>query len=63
MSDSDKSLHHIEEVEAIEEKQKRHTATIQLNSIRKEIVIYTASPVIAMTSKDAQILKQTEIQK
>ena len=62
LSESDESIHHLEEMKNIEEKQKYYTARTKINGIQKESIIDTDSPVTIMPF-DEQIVKQTEIQK
>ena len=60
MSESDESIHHIEETKNIVKQQKHFTAKI--NGTPKEFIIDTGSPV-TIKSLDEQIMKTTEIQK
>ena len=45
LSESDESIHYIEEIKILEEKQKHYTAKIILNGIQKEFIIDTGLPV------------------
>ena len=59
---SEESIHDIEEIKNIEEKQKHYTARIKINGIQKEFIIDTGSPVSIMPF-DERIVNQTETQK
>ena len=61
-SESNESIHHIKEIEKIEEKNKHYTATIKTNGKKEEFIIDTGSP-ITITPPDEEILKSTGIQK
>ena len=61
-SESEESIHHIKEIETIEEKNKHYTATIKINGVRKDFIIDTGSPITIMPP-DERIMKHTEIQK
>ena len=61
-SESEESIRHIKEIEAIEEKNKHYTATIKINGVKKEIIIDTGSPLTIMPP-DERIMKHAEIQK
>ena len=61
LSESDESIHHIEEIQNIEEEQKQYTAKTKINSeMQKEFKIDTGSPVIPI---DKRLVKQIEMQK
>ena len=62
LSESEESIHHIEEIKNIEEKQKNHTAKLKITGIQKEFIIDTGSPVTIMPF-DERMVNQTEIQK
>ena len=61
-SESEESIHHINEIKAIEEKNKHYTATIKINGVGKEFIIDTGSPITIMPP-DERIMKHTEILK
>ena len=61
-TESDESIHHIEETKNIEEKQKQYTAKKKINRIQKEFIIDTGSTV-TITPFDERIVNQTELQK
>ena len=61
-SESGESIHHIEEVRTIEEKNKHYTATNITNGVKKVFIINSGSPVTIMPH-DERITKATEIQK
>ena len=62
LRESNESIHNIEEIKNIEEKQKHYTAKIKRNGIQEDFIINTGSPVTIMPFDD-RIVDQTEIQK
>ena len=60
--ESEKSIDHIKEVRAIEEKNKHYTATIKVNGVKKDFIIDSRSPITIMTPNE-KIMKSIEIQK
>ena len=61
-SESEDSIHHIQEIKKIDETNKHFTTTLKINVIPKEFIIDTGSP-ISLTPPDERITKSTEIQK
>ena len=61
-SDSEESIHHINEIKKINKMNKHFTTTVQTNGIKKEFIIDTGSPISIMPP-DERIMKATEIQK
>ena len=61
-SDSDESIHHIRAIKKINEMSKPFTAVVQINGIKKELIIDTGSP-ISIKPPDERIMKSTEMQK
>ena len=60
--ESNASIHHIKEIEKIEDTNKHHIVTVKINAIKKEIIIHTGSPLTTMPI-DKRIMKPSEIQK
>ena len=65
LSEFEESIHHIEEIRNIEEKQKRYTAKIKMNRVQEEFIFDTGSPVTKMPldERKVRMVKQAEIQK
>ena len=61
-SESEESIHHINEIKKIDETNKHFTTTLKINGIPKEIIIDIRSP-ISLMPPDERITKSTEIQK
>ena len=61
-SDSNDSVHHIKEINKINEMSKHFTAVVQINGIKKEFIIDTGSPTSIMPP-DGRLMEATEIQK
>ena len=61
-SELDESIHHIKEIKKREEKSNHNTSTVNINGIKKEVIIDTGSPITIMPP-DEKILKSTGIQK
>ena len=61
-SDSNENIHHIKEIKKINEMSKHFTATVQINGIKKKLIIDTGSPISIM-QPDERIMKPTEIHK
>ena len=60
--ESETSIHRIERVNRITDRNKYLTATVEVNGIEKEFIVDTGSPISIMPV-DENIMKQTEIQK
>ena len=61
-SDSEESIHHMKEIKKINEMSNLFTETVQVNGIKKELIIDTGSP-ISVLPPDERIMKATEVQK
>ena len=62
LRESDESIHHEEEINNIEEKQKHYTAKTNINGIQNQFIIDTGSPVTIMPFFE-RLVDQTEVQK
>ena len=62
MSESDESIHHIEEIKNIVEQQQHYTAKTKKNGTQRDFIIDTGSSV-RILPLDERIIKKTEIQK
>ena len=60
--ESETSIHRIERINRITDRNKCLTAVVKVNGIEKEFIVDTGSP-ISLMPVDEKILKQTEIQK
>ena len=60
--ESETSIHRIERINRITDRNKCLTAVVKVNAIEKEFIVDTGSPISTMPV-DEKILKQTEIQK
>ena len=60
--ESETSIHRIERINRITDKNKYLTTTVKVNGIEKEIIVDTASPISIMPA-DEKLMKRTEIQK
>ena len=60
--ESETSIHRIEKINRITDKNKYLTAVVKINGIEKEFIVDTGSPISIMP-EDEKIKKQTEIQK
>ena len=61
-SESNKSIHQIQEIKKIEGKNKHYTATVKINGKKKEFIIDTGSPITIMPPVE-EFLKSTGLQK
>ena len=61
-SESDESIHHIREINKINEMSKHFTAVVQINGTKKDFIIDAGTPISIMPP-DERIMKSTEMQK